>query len=113
MPNTNPTTTTCQRLEEKLALAAGKSLVNYGFYVGATPHNVGELAVAKRTPGIKIFIGSSTGNLLVEEQEALEQIFAETTLPKNCIFHLVRNSIIYGKFHFCSTRDKICANVMG
>ncbi len=81
MPNTNPTTTTCQRLEEKLALAAGKSLVNYGFYVGATPHNVGELAAAKRTPGIKIFIGSSTGNLLVEEQEALEQIFAETTLP--------------------------------
>ncbi|OUT65214.1 MAG: dihydroorotase [Planctomycetaceae bacterium TMED10] len=81
MPNTNPTTTTCQRLEEKLALAAGKSIVNYGFYVGATPDNVSELAAARRTPGIKIFIGSSTGNLLVEEQDALEQIFAETTLP--------------------------------
>ena len=81
MPNTNPTTTTCQRLEEKLALAAKKSLVNYGFYVGATPENVVELAAARRTPGIKIFIGSSTGNLLVEQQEALERIFAETTLP--------------------------------
>ena len=81
MPNTNPTTTTCQRLEEKLALASGKSLVNYGFYIGATPENVDELAAAERTPGIKIFIGSSTGNLLVEEQEALEQIFAATTLP--------------------------------
>jgi len=81
MPNTNPTTTSCQRLEEKLALAASKSLVNYGFYMGATPENVAELTAARRTPGIKIFIGSSTGNLLVDKQEALERIFAETTLP--------------------------------
>lgn len=81
MPNTNPTTTTCQRLEEKLALAASKCVVNYGFYIGATPENVAELADAKRTPGIKIFIGSSTGDLLVDEQDALERIFAQTTLP--------------------------------
>ena len=81
MPNTNPTTTTCDRLAEKLELAAGKSLVNYGFYIGATPTNVDELARAKRTPGIKIFIGSSTGDLLVDDQSALEQIFAGTTLP--------------------------------
>lgn len=81
MPNTNPTTTSCQALEDKLALAASKCVVNYGFYVGATPENVKELAAAKRTPGIKIFIGSSTGDLLVDQQEALEQIFAETTLP--------------------------------
>ncbi len=81
MPNTNPTTTTQERLYEKLALAAGKSLVNYGFYIGATGSNVGELQKAQRTPGIKIFIGSSTGDLLVDEQEALESIFAETTLP--------------------------------
>jgi dihydroorotase len=81
MPNTRPATTTVARLEEKLALAASKCLVNYGFYVGATPENVAELAAAKRTPGIKIFIGSSTGELLVDDQEALERIFAETTLP--------------------------------
>ena len=81
MPNTNPTTTSCERLEEKLALAASKSLVNYGFYMGATPENVAELAAARRTPGIKIFLGSSTGNLLVDKQEALERIFAGTTLP--------------------------------
>jgi len=81
MPNTQPTTTTVERLAEKLALAATKSVVNYGFYVGATSENVAELAAATRTPGIKIFIGSSTGNLLVDEQEALEGIFAETTLP--------------------------------
>ncbi len=81
MPNTKPETITQARLEEKLALAAGKSLVNYGFYMGATPNNVAELKAGHRTPGIKIFIGSSTGDLLVDDQEALERIFAETTLP--------------------------------
>lgn len=81
MPNTNPTTTTVERLHEKLALAATKCVVNYAFYVGATPDNTAELARAQRTPGIKIFIGSSTGSLLVDEQAALEHIFAETTLP--------------------------------
>ena len=81
MPNTKPTTTTCERLAEKLTLASEKCLVNYGFYIGATPANLDELKVAKRTPGIKIFIGSSTGDLLVDDQQALEKIFAETTLP--------------------------------
>lgn len=81
MPNTVPATTTQERLEEKLALAAEKSLVNYGFYIGATPTNIADLRQAHRTPGIKIFIGSSTGDLLVDDQEALERIFAETTLP--------------------------------
>ena len=81
MPNTVPAATTQARLEEKLALAAARSLVNYGFYIGATADNVAELKQAHRTPGIKIFIGSSTGDLLVDEQDALERIFAETTLP--------------------------------
>lgn len=81
MPNTVPNATTCQLLEQKLSLGAQHSLVNYGFYIGATPNNVAELQAAQRTPGIKIFIGSSTGDLLVDSQEALEQIFAETTLP--------------------------------
>ncbi len=81
MPNTKPNATTQELLNAKLALAAEKSLVNYGFYIGATPHNVEELKRAERTPGIKIFIGSSTGDLLVDDQAALERIFAETTLP--------------------------------
>lgn len=81
MPNTNPTTTSREALEAKLALAATKCVVNYGFYIGATPDNVDELHDTSRTPGIKIFIGSSTGSLLVDQQEALERIFAETTLP--------------------------------
>jgi len=81
MPNTIPATTTQARLDEKRALAAQKSLVNYGFYIGATPANIDELRNARNTPGIKIFIGSSTGDLLVDDQDALERIFAETTLP--------------------------------
>lgn len=81
MPNTKPPAITQALLEEKLALAASKCVVNYGFYIGATPKNVDVLKAAHRTPGIKIFIGSSTGDLLVDEQAALEMIFAETTLP--------------------------------
>lgn len=81
MPNTVPAATTQARLDEKLALAARKSLVNYGFYIGATLDNIDELKHARRTPGIKIFLGSSTGDLLVDDQAALERIFAETTLP--------------------------------
>lgn len=81
MPNTVPTTTTCARLAEKLAIASGSCLVNYGFFIGATCDNLAELKQATRTPGIKIFIGSSTGDLLVDDQTALERIFAETYLP--------------------------------
>ncbi len=80
MPNTIPNTITQSILEDKLAIASKSSLVNYGFYIGATTENVDQLKHATRTPGIKIFIGSSTGNLLVDEQAALEKIFAETTL---------------------------------
>lgn len=81
MPNTVPPTTTQDRLDQKLALAAQRSLVNYGFYLGATTDNLELLKHARRTPGIKIYVGSSTGDLLVDEQETLERIFAETTLP--------------------------------
>ncbi|MEM8677782.1 MAG: dihydroorotase [Planctomycetota bacterium] len=80
MPNTRPTTTTVERLHDKLHTASTKSAVNYGFYMGATADNVSELQAATRTPGIKIFVGSSTGDLLVDEQAALERIFRETQL---------------------------------
>ncbi|MCH2201280.1 MAG: dihydroorotase [Fuerstiella sp.] len=81
MPNTKPATITLEALDAKLQLASTKCVVNYGFYVGATVDNVEVLQQASRTPGIKIFIGSSTGDLLVDQQEALERIFAETQLP--------------------------------
>ncbi len=81
MPNTKPPAVTIEGVRAKEEIGANKSRVNYGFYIGATPDNVAELRAAKDVPGIKIFIGSSTGNLLVDEQDALERIFAETTLP--------------------------------
>ncbi|GAA4444081.1 dihydroorotase [Novipirellula rosea] len=81
MPNTKPPAITLAGVRDKEAIAAKKSRVNYGFYIGATPDNVAELQQATDVPGIKIFIGSSTGNLLVDEQAALERIFAETDLP--------------------------------
>jgi dihydroorotase len=81
MPNTKPVATTRALLEDKYHLAAQKAIVNYGFYIGASVSNVKELAQATNIPGIKIFIGSSTGDLLVDDQAALERIFAETTLP--------------------------------
>lgn len=81
MPNTKPPAITVEGVRAKEQLASVKSRVNYGFYIGATPDNVEELNRANDVPGIKIFIGSSTGNLLVDEQSALERIFAETSLP--------------------------------
>jgi len=81
MPNTKPPAVTQDGIDAKLALGAEKSVVNYGFYIGATPDNVNDLRSAERVPGIKIFIGSSTGNLLVDDQDALERIFEQTTLP--------------------------------
>jgi len=81
MPNTNPQTISVSALHEKLEIASRKCIVNYGFYIGATDDNLSQLLDATRTPGIKIFIGSSTGNMLVDEQESLEAIFAEGSLP--------------------------------
>ncbi len=81
MPNTSPPASTVENLKWKYQRGQETSLVNFGFYVGATENNVDQLQAANFAPGIKIFIGSSTGELLVDSQEALERIFAETTLP--------------------------------
>ena len=76
MPNTKPLTTTQATLEDKLQRAAAKSLVNYGFFIGATPENLPDLRTAHPTCGIKIFMGSAHGDLLVSQEAALEPIFA-------------------------------------
>lgn len=81
MPNTIPNATTVAGIHEKQRLASASSIVNYGFYIGATPQNIDDLIEADddpTIPGIKIFIGSSTGDLLVDDQAALERIFALT-----------------------------------
>ncbi len=83
MPNCNPQTTTLEALQEKQALAAKKSHVNYAFFFGATNDNADLFSQldATRIPGIKLFMGSSTGNMLVDRQEALERIFKTCKLP--------------------------------
>lgn len=86
MPNTIPQTTTLEALEEKFALAKAKSHVNYSFFFGATNDNVGLFVLLDqhRIPGIKLFMGSSTGNMLVDKYESLQQVFrvaSELDLP--------------------------------
>ena len=83
MPNTVPQTTTLEALEEKYALAAQKSHINYAFFFGATNDNVSLFSQLDphRIPGIKLFMGSSTGNMLVDRREALERIFSSAELP--------------------------------
>lgn len=78
MPNTVPPTVSRERLAEKAALARGRFRTHYGFHIGATADNADELAEAVRSgeaAGIKVFLGSSTGNMLVGEEAALERIF--------------------------------------
>ena len=83
MPNTKPQTTTLEALEEKFALARQKSHVNYSFFYGATNDNADTFPQLDihRIPSIKLFMGSSTGNMLVDRREALERIFSSTPLP--------------------------------
>lgn len=83
MPNTVPQTTTLETLEEKFSLAAQKSHVNYSFFFGATNDNVDLFPQLNphRIPGVKLFMGSSTGNMLVDRREALERIFSSAALP--------------------------------
>ncbi|WP_209329649.1 dihydroorotase [Lunatimonas salinarum] len=82
MPNTQPQTVTLELLEEKYKLAAEKSLANYSFYMGATNDNLDELLKVdpKNVCGIKVFQGSSTGNMLVDNPVTLENIFRECKL---------------------------------
>lgn len=80
MPNTKPQTTTIEALENKFEIGAEKSFANYSFYLGATNDNLTELKKVnpKEVCGLKVFMGSSTGNMLVDSKKALSAIFAET-----------------------------------
>jgi len=79
MPNTRPLTTNQITLDDKLHRAAQKSLVNYGFFVGATRYNLTELNQVHPVCGIKIFMGSMHGDLLMDDPDYLERIFAQGT----------------------------------
>lgn len=82
MPNTEPQTITQELLEEKYRIASKTSLANFSFYIGATNNNIEELlkTYPKNICGIKIFMGSSTGNMLVNKEEVLSRIFSQSPL---------------------------------
>ena len=94
MPNVSPATTTNELLQAKQEIAAAHSVVNYSFYLGASQNNIEEIRRAdpRTTCGIKVFMGSSTGNLLVDAPTALERIFAES--PLLIATHCEDNTII-------------------
>lgn len=83
MPNCLPQTTTWQAFEEKWRIAAEKSVVNYGFLFGATAGNAYELEKLnpRKVAGVKLFMGSSTGNMLVDNERSLQAIFEHSRLP--------------------------------
>jgi len=83
MPNTNPATLTSAALEDKYARASGRAWGNYGFYLGASHDNLEAIRALKpeAAPGIKVFMGASTGNMLVDAPEILAGIFREARVP--------------------------------
>ena len=79
MPNTRPATTNAATLEDKLRRASGRSWCDFAFFIGATEENAGELAALERLPGccgVKLFMGSSTGDLLVDDEKTLARVLA-------------------------------------
>ena len=82
MPNTNPPALTQELLEEKYSLAAEKSIANYSFYMGASNDNLNEVLKTdpSRVCGVKVFMGSSTGNILMDDEKTLEAIFSKVPM---------------------------------
>jgi dihydroorotase len=83
MPNTVPQTVTIKELNEKFRIASEKSVLNYSFYLGATNNNISEVLKADPAEvcGIKVFLGSSTGNMFTDSEESLKILFKEALLP--------------------------------
>ena len=83
MPNTNPPTLNREALEDKYRRAAGRCHANYGFYMGASNDNLADVRAIdpRATPGLKVFMGASTGNMLVDNPETLDAIFRDTPVP--------------------------------
>lgn len=83
MPNVKPATTTIEALNDKMERAAATSAVNYSFFLGATNDNIDQLKAAdySRVCGVKVFMGSSTGGMLVNDASALRRIFSEIKAP--------------------------------
>ena len=83
MPNTDPATTTLDRLNQKFDIASKSSLANYSFMFGGTNQNIEEIKKLPQNeiPGIKLFLGSSTGNMLVDDYGVIEELFKISKVP--------------------------------
>ncbi|MDH5680516.1 MAG: dihydroorotase family protein, partial [Spirochaetota bacterium] len=92
MPNTNPPTTSVSRLEEKRQIVRKQSLVNFGFHFGASPGNIEEVKAVKGIVGIKVYFGSTTGNLLVNQPDYLRELFEISKVP--LLFHAENDRLI-------------------
>lgn len=94
MPNVNPSTTTIEALESKFAIGANSSAANYSFYLGATEENIEQIKRVdpKKHCGVKVFMGASTGSLLVEDPTALDAIFRDC--PSLIVTHCERGPIM-------------------
>ena len=94
MPNTNPPTVTNERLEDKFSIAAEKMLTNYSFYLGASLNNLDEIKAidTRNVCGVKVYMGSSTGDMLVDRLQTLEDLFREC--PVNLTAHCEDSKII-------------------
>lgn len=122
MPNTVPQTTDIESLEDKFRMAAKSSHVNYSFFFGATNSNshLFPLLDSHRIPGIKLFMGSSTGNMLVDNDDALDDIFSHTDMPimVHCedtdiiSANMAKAKVLYGNdpdvTHHPEIRDRKC-----
>ena len=99
MPNTKPQTTTLETLETKEAMAARDSAVNYGFMLGATNENIDDLLAIEPTryAAIKLFLGSSTGNMLVNNPEQLDHLFRDAR--KLIVAHCEEEAVIQANMH--------------
>ena len=105
MPNVNPSTTTLAALEEKHAIARQCSLANYSFYLGATEENLEQIQRLDPSKhcGVKVFMGASTGDLLVEHPQALDAIFRES--PVLIVTHCEDSRIISKNLTMYSGKD--------
>ena len=105
MPNVNPNTSTIENLNKKFDMASSRSYANYSFYLGATNENIEEIKKhdPKTSCGLKVFMGASTGDLLVDKYEALDAIFQHC--PTNIVTHcedpkrLIENQEKFKKSH--------------
>ena len=110
MPNTSPPTVNRESLADKFDRAKGRALANYSFYLGATNTNAETIAALEpdACAGVKVFMGSSTGNLLVEDERALERIFSVARVP--VAVHCERNAIIAAnRERLLAERDSLTA----